>query len=88
MVAYSIIRSLYMNLNWQNFKNRYKVNTEATTFYFTELWYYQLLSSKDNPQITLLQNRMYSDSYSVKQQNYTGKKKNFENRVKRPFSLY
>lgn len=37
---------------------------------------------KDNPQITLLQNRMYSDSYSVNTANYLERKKNFEDRVR------
>jgi len=36
---------------------------------------------KDNPQITLLQNRMYSDNYSVNMTNYLKRKKNFEERV-------
>jgi ATP-dependent DNA helicase RecQ len=38
-------------------------------------------SQKDKPQITLLQNRMYADSYSVNMVNYLAQKKNFEQRV-------
>ena len=36
---------------------------------------------KDKPQITLLQNRMYADSYSVNTTNYLERKKNFEQRI-------
>jgi ATP-dependent DNA helicase RecQ len=36
---------------------------------------------KDKPQITLLKNRMYADSYSVNMVNYLERKKNFETRV-------
>ena len=36
---------------------------------------------KDKPQITLLQNRMYADSYAVNTANYLERKKNFEQRV-------
>ncbi len=36
---------------------------------------------KDKPQITLLQNRMYADSYAVNAANYLERKKNFEQRV-------
>jgi ATP-dependent DNA helicase RecQ len=36
---------------------------------------------KDKPQITLLQNRMYADSYSVNMADYLQRKKNFEQRV-------
>ncbi len=39
-------------------------------------------SQKDKPQITLLQNRMYADSYSVNTVNYLERKNNFEQRVK------
>jgi ATP-dependent DNA helicase RecQ len=38
-------------------------------------------SQKDKPQITLLQNRMYADSYSVNIVNYLERKKKFEQRV-------
>jgi ATP-dependent DNA helicase RecQ len=38
-------------------------------------------SQKDKPQITLLQNRMYADSYSVNMVNYLERKRNFELRV-------
>jgi ATP-dependent DNA helicase RecQ len=38
-------------------------------------------SQKDKPQITLLQNRMYADSYSVNMVNYLERKKNFDIRV-------
>ena len=36
---------------------------------------------KDKPQITLLQNRMYADSYTLDTSNYTDRKKTFEQRV-------
>ncbi len=36
---------------------------------------------KDNPQLTLLQNRMYADNYSINMSNYLKRKKNFEVRV-------
>jgi ATP-dependent DNA helicase RecQ len=36
---------------------------------------------KDIPQITLLQNRMYADNYSINMVNYLKRKKNFEERV-------
>jgi ATP-dependent DNA helicase RecQ len=36
---------------------------------------------KDKPQITLLKNRMYADSYSVNMVSYTERKRNFELRV-------
>jgi ATP-dependent DNA helicase RecQ len=36
---------------------------------------------KDKPQITLLQHRMYADSYSVNMAGYLQRKKNFEQRV-------
>ena len=36
---------------------------------------------KDNPQLTLLQNRMYADNYSINMSNYLKRKKNFEARV-------
>jgi ATP-dependent DNA helicase RecQ len=36
---------------------------------------------KDKPQITLLQNRMYNDSYRINLQNYNTRKQNFEERV-------
>lgn len=36
---------------------------------------------KDKPQITLLQNRMYNDSYTVNMAGYNERKKNFEERV-------
>ncbi len=36
---------------------------------------------KDTPQLTLLQNRMYADNYSVNMTNYLKRKKNFEERV-------
>jgi ATP-dependent DNA helicase RecQ len=38
-------------------------------------------SQKDNPQITLLQNRMYNDSYSINLADYNTRKKNFEERA-------
>ncbi len=38
-------------------------------------------SQKDKPQIMLLKNRMYADSYSVNMVNYLERKKNFEQRV-------
>jgi ATP-dependent DNA helicase RecQ len=36
---------------------------------------------KDNPQLTLLQNRMYADNYSINMASYHKRKKNFEERV-------
>jgi ATP-dependent DNA helicase RecQ len=36
---------------------------------------------KDTPQLTLLQNRMYADNYSVNMTNYLKRKRNFEERV-------
>lgn len=36
---------------------------------------------KDKPQITLLQNRMYTDNYQINHNNYLERKKNFEKRV-------
>jgi ATP-dependent DNA helicase RecQ len=38
-------------------------------------------SQKDKPQITLLKNRMYADSYLVNMVNYLERKRNFEQRV-------
>ena len=38
-------------------------------------------SQKDNPQLTLLQNRMYADNYSINMSSYLKRKKNFEERV-------
>ncbi|MEO6546816.1 MAG: ATP-dependent DNA helicase RecQ [Ferruginibacter sp.] len=37
---------------------------------------------KDNPQITLLLNRMYADSFVINLENYLQRKKNFELRIK------
>ena len=39
-------------------------------------------AQKDKPQITLLQNRMYNDNYSVNTADYLKRKQNFEERVK------
>lgn len=36
---------------------------------------------KDNPQLTLLQNRMYADNYAVNMASYLQRKRNFEQRV-------
>lgn len=40
------------------------------------------IPQKDKPQLTLLQNRMYTDNYSINMVNYTRRKENFEQRVR------
>ncbi len=42
---------------------------------------------KDKPQVTLLQNRMYNDSYSINMTGYNTRKKNFDDRVKAMLSF-
>jgi ATP-dependent DNA helicase RecQ len=54
-------------------KKELKVLNDYGIIYYTP--------QKDKPQITLLQNRMYADSYSVNMINYSERKRNFELRV-------
>jgi ATP-dependent DNA helicase RecQ len=61
-----------------------QVNTEQLKNDLKKLHEYGIISysaQKDKPQITLLQNRMYNDTYSVNTIDYLKRKQNFEDRV-------
>jgi ATP-dependent DNA helicase RecQ len=61
-----------------------QANTEQLKKDLIKLHEYGVISysaQKDKPQITLLQNRMYNDTYSVNTIDYLKRKQNFEDRV-------